>query len=113
MTALLTVVETASYLSKAERILTPQERQAIVDSIAAAPSQGAVVRGLGGIRKMRIGMGGRGKRGGGRVIYWFHSGAYPAVLLWVFAKNEAGDLTAAQSKMLKSVADALLEDFGG
>lgn len=55
----------------------------------------------------------RGKRGGGRVIYWFHSEGYPAVLLWAFAKNEAADLTNEQRNRLKAVANALLDDFGG
>ena len=63
--------------------------------IAARPDAGVVIQGTGGLRKLRIGLQGRGKRGGGRVIYWFHSIGYPAVLLWVFVKNEASDLTAA------------------
>ena len=56
---------------------------------------------------------GRGKRGGGRVMYWFHSDGYPAVLLWAFAKSEASDLTQEQRRRLMAVADALLKDFGG
>ena len=62
---------------------------------------------------MRIALVGRGKRGGGRIIYWYHSPGYPAVLLWVFAKNEADDLTSAQLKRLVGEADGLIEDFGG
>ena len=49
---------------------------------------------------MRIPLQGRGKRGGGRVVYWFHSTDYPAVLLLVFAKNKAADLTAEDRKRL-------------
>ena len=60
---------------------------------------------------MRIGVGSRGKRGGGRVIYWFHNEGYPAVLLWAFAKNEASDLTKVQLLELARVAAELTEDF--
>jgi hypothetical protein len=47
------------------------------------------------------------------VIYWYHSECFPVVLLWVFAKNEASDLTAEQRKQLARQAERLVEDFGG
>jgi hypothetical protein len=72
-----------------------------------------IITGSKGLRKLRIAMAGRGKRSGGRIIYWYHSPGFPAVLLWVFAKNEADDLTAAQLKRLISETDGLIEDFGG
>jgi hypothetical protein len=113
MTKLLSVVETPAYLSKASKLLNENERAAVVDMIAAAPNLGVVMRGTGGLRKMRIPLMGRGKRGGGRIIYWFHSDGFPAVLLWIFAKNEAADLTNEQRIRLAAVANALLADFGG
>jgi hypothetical protein len=113
MTGLTTVVETPAYLSKATRLMSDEERSGIVDVLAANPQAGVVIPGTGGLRKMRIGLQGRGKRGGGRVIYWFHSGAYPVVLLWAFAKNEASDLTPDQHRRIAEVTARLLEDFGG
>lgn len=111
MRGLLSVVETPSYLARAERLMTPEERTAVVDAIAADPRVGVVIQGTGGLRKARIPLAGRGKRGGGRVIYWFHSAGFPAVLLWVFAKNEADDLTSAQRQALADVTRDLLVDF--
>ncbi len=73
--------------------------------------QGVLIQGTGGLRKMRIGLSGRGKRGGGRVVYWFHSEGYPVVLLAMFAKNEASDLTAKERAILVMVAAQLLNDF--
>ncbi|SRR5258707_2967147 len=111
MARLLSVVETPAYLARAAKLMDDTERNAVIDMIAAAPSVGALIRGTGGLRKMRVPLQGRGKRGGGRVIYWFHSEGFPAVLLWAFAKNEASDLTANQRKQLAVVADGLLADF--
>jgi len=111
MARLLSVVETPAYLARAAKLMDEAERNAVVDMIAAAPNVGVLIRGTGGLRKMRVPLQGRGKRGGGRVIYWFHSKGYPAVLLWVFAKNEASDLTADQRKQLAAVAGGLLGDF--
>jgi len=108
-----TVVETSAYLSKAERLMTSVERADVVDRLASNPAIGRIIKGTGGLRKARIGFGGRGRRGGGRVIYWYHSQSYPVVLLWVFAKNETDDLTAAQRSILVREAEGLLEDFGG
>ncbi len=79
---LTAVVETESYLSKAEKIMTRFELDAVIDTIAASPISGDIIKGTGGLRKMRIPLQERGKRGGGRVIYWFHNEGYPAVLMW-------------------------------
>lgn len=111
MTTRVSVVETPAYLSQACRIMSEDERAEVVDRLAVAPSTGVVIRGTGGLRKMRVPLQGRGKSGGARVIYWFHSENYPAVLLWVFAKNEADDLTAAQRAALADATRALLDDF--
>jgi hypothetical protein len=112
MTDRLTVVETPAYLSKAERIMSEVERAAVLDTISRNPLTGVLIKGSGGLRKMRFGLEGRGKRGGGRVVYWFHSFRYPAVLLWAFAKNEASDMSASQRERVKAVADTLLAEFG-
>lgn len=113
MTELATVVETSVYLAKASRVMSDAERWRIVEIVAERPDAGVIVPGSKGLRKLRIALAGRGKRGGGRIIYWYHSPGYPAVLLWMFAKNEADDLTAAQLKRLIAEADGLIEDFGG
>jgi hypothetical protein len=113
MAGLIIVVESDSYLSRAEKLMSESERGHVVDLIAIAPESGVVVKGTGGLRKLRIPLAGRGKRGGGRVVYWFHSVGFPAVLLWVYAKNEADDLSSEQRKRMVAIADRLLESFGG
>jgi hypothetical protein len=88
-----TVVETPACLSDAERLFSTEEREAIVDRIAANPECGVVIPGTGGIRKVRFGFGGRGKRGGARIIYFLQGDEVPIFMLAVFAKNEKADLT--------------------
>jgi hypothetical protein len=112
MSDFTTVAETCAFIAKASRIMSDAERAQIVDSVAVRPDAGVIIPGSKGLRKMRVGLAGRSKRGGGRIIYWYQSQGFPAVLLWIFAKNEADDLTSAQLKRLVSEADKLIEDFG-
>lgn len=113
MTKLISVVETRLYLSRAERMMSEAEREHVVDAIAANPVGGAVIPGTGGLRKTRIPLQGRGKRGGGRVIYWFHSVDLPIVLMLAFAKNEAEDLSTDERRKLMALSAMLLEELGG
>lgn len=93
--------------------MSEEERAIVVDTVAANPEGGAIVPGTGGLRKLRIALRGRGKRGGGRVIYWYHSEGKPVALLFVFAKNEAEDLSAGRRKLLTRIAAGLNEEVGG
>ena len=113
MTALISVVETPLYLDRAEKMMSEAEREHVVDTIAANPAGGVVIPGTGGLRKMRIPLQGRGKRGGGRVIYWFHSESLPVVLVLAFAKNDAEDMSQDQRRKLTALSAVLLEQFGG
>jgi len=73
-----TVVETLAYLAHA----------AVIDRVASDPECGVLIRGTGGIRKVRFAFGGRGKSGGARVIYFLAGEQLPIFLPTVFAKNE-------------------------
>ena len=106
-----TVVETPHYLAAAQRLFSDGEREAIVDRIAADPLCGVLIPGGGGLRKLRVGIGGRGKRGGGRVIYLFGGGDIPLFLLAAFAKNEKSDLSPAERAALSKAATAMLTDY--
>ena len=105
------VVETPPYLADADRLFTAEERAAIVDRVAIDPRCGVVIPGSGGIRKLRFGFGGRGKRGGARVIYLFGGDDVPVFLLAAFAKNEKADLTAAERQALSKQVTKMLSDY--
>jgi hypothetical protein len=106
-----TVVETPSYLVDAERLFSSTERAAIVDRLAADPACGVLISGSGGIRKVRFGLGGRGKSGGARVIYLFSGEEVPVFLLAVFAKNEKANLSAAERNALDKMVSAMVQNY--
>jgi hypothetical protein len=113
VTNLNSVIETELYLARAGKLMSEVERETVVDMIAANPAGGVVIPGTGGLRKMRIPLQGRGKRGGGRVIYWFYSENFPVVLLLAFAKNEAEDISPDRRRKLMALGAVLLEQLGG
>jgi hypothetical protein len=92
----MTVVETPGFLRDAGAALTENERAEVVWFIAANPDAGDTVPETGGARKLRWRAAGRGKRGGVRVIYYYHNESVPLFLLSVFAKNEKANLTKAE-----------------
>jgi hypothetical protein len=94
----VSVIELAGYRRRVAQLLTQEEQAAVVDLVAYEPTCGDLIRGTGGLRKVRIGRNQIGKRGGARVIYYFHDMDAPILLLAVYTKNEKGDLTAKEKK---------------
>ena len=89
----VTVIETPEFITAVRRLLDEDERAALVDRLASHPSAGELIKGTGGIRKLRWAMDGRGKRGGARIIYFFHNASVPLFLLTAYAKNVQSDLS--------------------
>lgn len=65
---MVTVIESPFFLSKTADFLDDVTRQAFINWIAMNPLAGDVIKGTGGLRKVRWGLPGRGKSGGMRVI---------------------------------------------
>jgi len=63
-----------------------------------------VVPGLGGVRKLRFAPKGRGKSGAFRVIYYVLTDDLPILALLLYGKNEQGDLSSAQRKVVVALA---------
>ena len=74
------------------------------------PRKGAVIEGLSGIRKLRIRLEGRGKSGGGRVIYLDVLEKEKLYLLFAYPKNVQEDLTFEQRRILRRMAEAIMEE---
>jgi hypothetical protein len=104
---LTTVAEMPEYIRRAARLLSQSERNDVIDYVAATPKAGDLIQGTGGVRKLRWARGGRGKSGGVRVIYYFHSETLPLYLLTVFGKGEKADLSQAERNELAKLAQVL------
>jgi hypothetical protein len=94
----VSVIEFAGYRRRASELLTAGQRDAVIDLVACEPTCGDIIPGSGGLRKVRIGRDGIGKRGGTRVVYYFYNEDFPILLLALYAKNEKSNLTTAEKR---------------
>jgi mRNA-degrading endonuclease RelE of RelBE toxin-antitoxin system len=109
---LLTVAETQLFIRQAADVWNDAERNAFIDFIAANPEEGDMIPDTGGIRKIRWSRQGSGKRGGVRVIYFYHDPAMPLYLLMVYAKARQRDLSPDEKRRVQSLVTALKQSHG-
>ncbi len=107
---LITVVETSVFERQADKIWNEEERSALVDYLARNPEAGDIIPGTGGVRKLRWGRAGTGKRGGSRVIYFFHNADLPLYLLLAYAKAQATDMTPDEKRLITALAASLKQN---
>ena len=107
----ISVVETPEFLSATRKLISDEERVLLVDYLAYNPTSGDIVPGTGGMRKLRWGLEGRGKRGGARVIYFHHNAEMPLFALAAFAKNERADLSQKDRNEFRQLTTRLIEAF--
>jgi hypothetical protein len=98
----LIFVETHVFTKRITSYMGDEEYGRLQGFLADRPDAGRIIRGSGGIRKVRWAGSGRGKRGGLRVIYYWWIAKDRISMLLVYAKNEQDDLTADQLKQLRS-----------
>jgi hypothetical protein len=103
-TILVTIAETASFARSADKIWSEQERTELIDYLAHNPEAGDVIVGTGGVRKLRWGRSGSGKRGGARVVYFYYRPSCPLYLLLAYTKAQAPELTTDEKRAVAGFA---------
>jgi len=103
------LIETSIFTRQITALLSDEEYGGFQSRIAANPELGALVRGGGGIRKVRVAVESRGKSGGARVIYYCAVREDVILLLYAYPKNAAADLTP---KQVSRLAKIVKEEFG-
>lgn len=93
-------VESPWFSSWRDDRITEEVFQALLNTLLADPKSGALISGGHGLRKIRLALPGRGKRGGARVIYYHWVDVDRIYLLFGYAKNVQADLTKDQVRRL-------------
>ena len=87
------------------------DRARLVEFVGANPESGDVIPETGGIRKLRWALAGGDKRGGSRVIYFFHNESLPIFLLAIYGKNEKANLSQAERNAMARVVPAIIQSY--
>ena len=87
--------------------LTEEELVVLENIVLKEPQKGDVIEGTGGARKLRIKLEGRGKSGGGRVIYVDIFEKEKVYFLFAYPKNVQEDLTPEQKKEVRRIVEAI------
>lgn len=107
------IVRTQTYLRNLKRLkklgATDADVLAMEDEIAGDPGAGAVIKGSGGMRKIRFGFGRSGKSGGGRTIYYAITDDDLVYLITAYAKVDREDLTPDEIKLFKTLIEELTQ----
>jgi Protein of unknown function (DUF1044). len=98
-------VETPLFTRQVRELLDDDQYTRLQRALAAYPEAGDLIEGTGGLRKVRVGASGRGKRGGARVIYYHFVQRTRIAMLLIYAKNERDDLTADQRATLRKIVE--------
>jgi hypothetical protein len=107
----MTVVETARFVKDVKSLMSDSEREEMVAFLGANPAAGEIIPETGGVRKLRWALAGRGKRGGARIIYYFHNERLPVFVLAAYGKNEKANLSKAEQNAMKRLIPALVAGY--
>jgi hypothetical protein len=102
-------VEAPAFERIRERYLDDDQYRLLQLALMANPESGDLIRGSGGIRKVRWAAQGTGKRGGLRAIYYWITHRGHLLLLTLYRKSEVSDLTPGDVRALRALVE-ILED---
>lgn len=102
---MISFVESKLFTRLVQKYLTDDEYTQLQQALAADPGAGSIIPGSGGVRKLRWGIAGRGKRGGLRVIYFLRTRQGQIWLLTLYPKNVAENIPAHVLRQIKDEID--------
>lgn len=102
------IVRLPAFERSARDLLSEQEHRWLDVTLAQQPGVAPVIPGTGGVRKLRVALKGRGKRGVVRVIYYYRGAKERVYLILAYAKTTRTDLTAGERREIRKLT-AMLE----
>jgi mRNA-degrading endonuclease RelE of RelBE toxin-antitoxin system len=101
-------IETPIFTRELRKFLRDEEYRALQLALLLRPAQGNIIPGSGGLRKIRWGTKGKGKRGGCRIIYYWDKSKEAFYMLLAYQKSKQENLTPEQ---LKTLSKLVQEEF--
>lgn len=96
-------IETSIFTEDVTSLLSDDEYREFQLFLAENPTEGDVIKDTGGLRKVRWSSGGKGKRGGVRIIYYHKLSEAQIRLLVIYKKGIKDDLSADEKRALRAL----------
>ena len=104
---MFTFIETKLFSRLVQKYLTDESYTQLQDELIQNPKSGSVIRGSGGVRKLRWAATGRGKRGGYRVIYFVR---LSKGIIWMLTIYPKGEIDSIPGHILKQIREELEDE---
>ncbi len=101
----MVIVETPTFTRLIKELMSDEDYRALQETLVSRPDAGDLIRGSGGLRKIRWSLEGRGKSGGVRAIYYWVVSDDHIRMLYVYPKGKQENLTREQLKRLKVIVE--------
>ncbi len=106
----MVIIETSIFTKRIKEAMSDDSYRELQNILIACPETGKIMKGSGGIRKVRWGTDDQGKRGGIRVIYYWTVNDNQIFMLLVYPKKERDNLTKQQLSLLKKIVKRELKN---
>ncbi len=103
----MVIIETPTFTRLVTELLSDDEYTGLQQVLVENPERGDVIKGGGGIRKLRYGLPGRGKSGGVRAIYYWIKDNQQIYMLVIYPKSKKDDLTDKETAVLREFVKEL------
>lgn len=101
------VIETKVFTRRLQALLDDGAYSLLQDKLIKNPDAGDLIQGSGGVRKIRWGVPGSGKRGGLRVVYYWAVSHDIIYMLTIYPKSEKDDLTKEEIKGMRRLVEGI------
>jgi len=99
------IIETPIFTRLIQDMMSDDDYRLLQEALITRPDSGAIIKGSGGLRKVRWKLEGKGKSGGVRVIYYWVNADDQIRMLYAYKKSNQSDLTPDQIAALKEIVE--------
>jgi mRNA-degrading endonuclease RelE of RelBE toxin-antitoxin system len=96
-------IETSIFTRRLAELLSDESYAELQLHLSETPDAGVLIRDSGGLRKLRWAGGGKGKRGGLRVIYYHATADFQIRMLQIYSKCIQENLAPGQRAVLRVI----------
>jgi len=110
MTGSFYFIESRIFTKTFLKIGTDEDLRRLQADLCKSPEKGNAIQGTGGLRKIRLAVGGKGKSGGARIIYYYMMIRKRIFLCFAYKKGRLDELSSDDRKVLKGILDQIKKE---